>query len=360
MLLDKVKLFIEKYKLQNSKLIVAVSGGIDSICMLHALNYLELNLIVAHCNFQLRGSESDMDELFVNDYSKELGLPFYSKRFETKLFCEQQKVSTQMGARTLRYEWFEELKTETNANFLATGATKNDNIETFLINFGRGSGISGLSGIAKKTNFLIRPLLNVSKSEVLKYKTENNLIHREDKSNQSTDYIRNAIRHKVITELQSIFPEFENTATNTITHLNETEKFINAQISAIQSNLCSHKGKQLSIDIYKLNKEPEPRFVLFHILKDYGFNSSQIDNLLSTTENDSGKLFESSTHYLIRNRNEFLVEKKEKNTDKKLTISELTREIPDLIKFSSFDSSEVEIEKTKEKAFLDFDKLTFP
>ncbi|MEI6900992.1 MAG: tRNA lysidine(34) synthetase TilS, partial [Bacteroidota bacterium] len=206
MLLEKVKSFVDQKKLfsPKEKILLAVSGGIDSVCMAVIFSKAQYSFSIAHCNFQLRGEESELDEVFVRKLAELLNVPFYSKKFLTTDYADDHRLSIQMAARELRYQWFNELREREKFNWIATAHHHDDVVETFFINMMRSSGISGFHGILPKKDKLIRPLLFASREEIVSFIKENRIEYREDKSNLESKYLRNRIRHQVLPVLKEI------------------------------------------------------------------------------------------------------------------------------------------------------------
>lgn len=203
-MITQVQHYIQQHNLANSgtPILVACSGGSDSMVLIDILLKLNFKIAIAHCNFQLRGNESIEDEKFIQHFAKLNNIPFYVIHFDTKNYKQNNAVSTQMAARTLRYEWFEKIRKENNYHSIATAHHLDDQLETILLNITKGTGVKGLTGMLPKTGFVIRPLLEITKQQVLDYVTENNIAYREDSSNASDDYQRNLLRHQVVPQLQ--------------------------------------------------------------------------------------------------------------------------------------------------------------
>src|SRR5690606_18151346 len=218
----------------DSQFLIAVSGGIDSMVLCNLFLELKVPFQIAHCNFQLRGNESDEDEAFVVQFAQAHQIPVHTKKFDVKAYKDSGNFSTQMAARNLRYHWFEELKSDLNFDYLVTAHHFNDSIETFFLNLSRGSGIEGLTGISPLTNYIFRPLLPFTKEEIKAYAKKNQLGWREDCSNASTDYHRNKIRHQIIPVLQEIHPEFFRNFNRTLENLKSEKEILIQQIHSIK------------------------------------------------------------------------------------------------------------------------------
>ena len=262
--MEKVFLsFIDSVNLcqKTDRILLGLSGGIDSICMFHLFRMAGYPIGIAHCNFQLRGDESDEDERFVQNLANEYDIPFFTVKFNTKEIAQKEGISIQMAARDLRYDWFEELRQKYDYNYIAIAHNRNDVVETFLINLTRGSGIKGFTGIKPKIKNIIRPLLFAARKEILDFLDKNNFEYREDSSNQSTKYSRNLIRHEIIPLFEQINPKFQETIIENIDKLRDTELIFKNEIERIKESIFFEKEERKLINI-----EPDGRkreFVLF-------------------------------------------------------------------------------------------------
>jgi tRNA(Ile)-lysidine synthase len=237
-MIDEFKKFISENNLINpgDKILLAVSGGIDSMVMSHLFYQLNYKIGIAHCNFSLRAHESDKDEEFVHRFANERNIPFYTVRFETKSFAKKNRLSVQMAARELRYTWFEEIRLNKGYDATAVAHNLNDNIETLLINLIRGTGLAGMAGMKPLSKRIIRPLLFASREEIINYQKNNNIIYREDKSNAETKYTRNKIRHLVIPVLKEINPSIETTLYETAERFSGFNEIVSEYISQLRGN----------------------------------------------------------------------------------------------------------------------------
>ena len=361
---QKIRLFIKDNLMLSdySSIIVGLSGGADSIALLHSLHSLNYNCIAAHCNFHLRGDESDRDEQFASEFSASLGVPFHKIDFDTISYAQNNKISIEMAARDLRYEWFETLRKKENANTIAVAHHKNDNIETLLLNLIRGTGLKGLTGIKPVNGKIIRPLLCLSKEEVNKYISENNLNYVVDSSNKEDNFTRNKIRLQVIPLLQTINPSLSDSLTQTMENLIEAEKIYNHEIDEAISK-CFNKEKS-TIDIPLLISHPSPEAILHEILKDYGFGREIVLNIAESVHSQSGKEFFSEKYRLIKDRKFFILATINQDAEETsfLINKDTTRlEIPIKINISSMDASpNISFSKEKNTAYFDEDKLSFP
>ncbi len=302
-------------ELKGKNLLLAISGGLDSVVLAHLLVKLDCNITLAHCNFQLRGADSDQDEVFVNALAKSLKTAIYTKKFNTKTFAKQDKLSIQLAARQLRYDWFYDLIKEHKFDYILTAHHADDSLETFIINLSRGTGLDGLTGIPEKNKTLIRPLLAFTRNEIKQYAKTHKLTWREDASNAETNYLRNKIRHEVIPVLKGVNPNFLDGFSKTIRHLKESRQLIDEAISTIKEQVITFtKDKQLKLDIVALKKLKYPKAYLYEILKDYKFTAwEDVVNLLDA---QSGKQVFSQTHCLLKDRNFLIVSEKASDKEK--------------------------------------------
>ena len=363
-MIRKVRKYIEEQNLLpvSAKIIIGLSGGADSVVLLHILHHLGYNCIAAHCNFHLRGEESARDEKLAEKLAFSYQIPFEKIDFNTIETAKKQGISIEMAARELRYNWFAELQEKQNADFIAVAHHQDDNIETFLLNLIRGTGIKGLTGIQPKNGKVVRPLLTVSKQEILDFAKENNLSFVTDSSNLQDEHTRNKIRLSVIPLLQKINPSVHSSILRTIENLTETQKVYAEKIDEEKKEIFNpQKG---IIDIDKLKNTSSPSSVLFEILKDYGFNYDNIKKITRAIDGLSGKEFYSEKFILSKNRSQFILSSKKENEDKQTyTISKESKkiEIPLNIEIDYIlNEKDFLINKAKEYAYFDANKLTFP
>lgn len=368
-MLRKVKNYIESnqllpvYNRNNSiKIVVGLSGGADSIVLLYILHQLGYPCLAAHCNFHLRGEESNRDENLVKSFTKRLEIPLFIKHFDTILYAKEKKISIEMAARELRYQWFEELRNKENADVIAIAHHQDDNIETFILNLTRGTGIKGLTGIQPKNGNIIRPLLSVSKTEILEFAEKKNLDYETDSTNLQDEFTRNKIRLSIIPLMQTINPSINTTLINTLENLTEARKIYDEYIHNKKKKIFDKEKGTINID--KLNSSASPEAILFEILKDYGFNRDSIKNISKALNSQSGKEFYSSKYVLIKDRYNLLILPIREESDE--TVFEISSEIQMIetplrinMKFQVMDSS-FNIQKNKNIAYFDADKLKFP
>lgn len=353
--------YCEKIGLKNeTKILIAVSGGLDSMALLHLFRLSGFSVQAAHCNFNLRGEESERDEQFVKDTCDALGIPIHLKHFDTEKYAQLQGVSIQMAARDLRYTWFEELRVESKLDFIATAHHQDDQIETILLNLSRGTGLKGMHGILSVQNYLIRPLLFTDRQQLESWISSNNLTYREDSSNASEKYYRNKIRHQLIPSLKEINPSLSNTFQENTERFAASEKNLSFLFEKQRHTILVQKGEEQHIVLCELLKYPSPIDVLFYFIADFGFKDwKAIESLLSAA---SGKIISSETHELLKDRMALILREKQGVKSTSFNISEAQECIFDPIplSFRIVDRKEFELNKSKHVAALDFDKLQFP
>ena len=330
MILKKVELYIEKNKLlfhKKGEVLVGVSGGRDSVALLDILIKLGYRCTVAHCNFHLRGEESDRDEKFVQQLSFNLNIPYYSVDFDTVNYAKQKNISIEMAARELRYSWFTSLAKKINAQAIAIAHHADDNVETLLMHLVRGTGLKGLTGISPKNGLIVRPLLCCTRNEINEYIKNNNLSFIEDSTNQSVDFQRNKIRLQVIPLLEEINPSVKKVLSESIERFSEINTFYENAIEKIKKQLLTVDNDQLKINIDLLCKQASPKTILFEILHPYGFNESIVQDIEKHLHDESGKIFYSPTHYLIKDRKYLIISNKIKKNETTFFITENDSEI---------------------------------
>ena len=286
--------------------VLAISGGIDSMVLADLFLINNLNFSIAHCNFQLRGKESDDDELFINKWCSEKDIKLYNKKFSTEDYCKNNKLTIQMGARELRYEWFRELVDKEKHDFIVTAHHIDDQLETFIINSIRGTGIDGLVGIPDKINKIIRPLLMSSKDQIIEYSKVNKINYREDSSNDKEDYLRNKIRHSVIPYLKSDDDNVLLKFKTTIENLNSTKIFVQKVISKIRDRVFIYEGENIITDIDLLKDLDPIEFYIHELYKDFEFNYKEVMKLF---DSDSGKQISSANYNMTKQKNNLIISK---------------------------------------------------
>jgi len=298
----------KKYLIDNhlfsgdDKIILTVSGGVDSMVMLSLFQKMEYPFVVAHCNFHLRGDESDGDEMFVRDYCDKNNIKLFVKHFDTREYASENGISIEMAARNLRYEWFAQLLKELSFTWIATAHHQDDLIETMLINLSRGTGIRGLTGIAAKSGKIVRPMLFVNRHQILQFSEKKNISFRNDSSNDDIYFQRNRIRHVILPAFDKLNPLFRRNALKTAGILDATEKIFRQKIEEEKKNIFEYDGQTIHIPIRSLEKLNPLSAYLFEFLRPYGFNSIQVDEICQSFYAEAGKCFYSSSHRLVKDR----------------------------------------------------------
>lgn len=302
----------------TAKSLLAVSGGVDSMVLLHLYKELNVSFAVAHCNFSLRAKESDLDEELVRNYCHKNNIPFFSKKFDTLQFVDDRKVSIQIAARELRYRWFDDICKEFNYQYVATAHHLDDQVETFLINFTRGTGIDGLVGIPEVNGKIIRPLLIFSRKEIQEFALHNTIEWREDQSNATTKYLRNKMRHSVIPLLKEENSEFLHSFQNTIKNLKQVQALATDALSFFQHECVTVFKENTEIDLLRAVNFPNYSYYLIQYLKQFGFKS--IDELLKLIVADSGKMLKNAHYEIVKDRDKLIVNTVRETVEKKFYI----------------------------------------
>ena len=311
MIEKKIAQYIDNERLFpiNARIIVALSGGADSVALLRILHTLGYDCEAAHCNFHLRGTESDRDEMFVRKLCKTMKTPLHTIDFATEQYAIEKKISIEMAARELRYQWFAEIKEKTKADVIAVAHHQDDSVETVLLNLIRGTGINGLLGIRPKNGDIVRPLLCISRKEITDYLQNAGQEYMTDSTNLQDEYTRNKIRLNLLPLMQEINPLVKEHIIDTSNYLNDVNRIYNKGIEEGKQRVIE-KG---NIRIVPLLKEPSPEALLFEILYPLGFNASQTKNILTMLEGQTGKQFISKDGWrVVKNRELLLIDKKEK------------------------------------------------
>lgn len=309
--LRKIEQFIEQKELMSKKqlYLVALSGGADSVALLLALKKLGYNIEAAHCNFHLRGEESDRDEDFCKKLCHKLDIKLHLAHFDTQTNASLHGISIEMAARNLRYNYFEALLKDINASAVCVAHHKDDSAETLLLNLVRGTGIEGLTGIKSKNNRIVRPFLCVRRNEIVNYLEQQNQLFVTDSSNLVNDVQRNKIRLDVMPLLQTINPLVVEHLNQTGEYIEEAASILNTALEQMQNRVVLLKTEeQTIIDIERLEKEQSSNYLLWYILKNYGFNAAQIKQISCGLKTSVGRVWESTTHALTINNNKIIVE----------------------------------------------------
>ena len=363
----KVLKFLRKDLLLNEsdRILVAVSAGLDSMVLLHVLHRLHYTVSVAHCNFGLRGEESDGDDFFCEEACKRLNIPLFSKRFETENYALDKKISIQMAARELRYAWFSQLKNSHGFDRVATAHHAGDQSETVLLNLISGKGPESLRGIPARNLFLIRPLLHCSKAELEEYAIEKHIHWRNDSSNEHSDYQRNFIRHEIIPRLKSINPSLEKTLDNIAVRSEEWNLLAREAIASILENSLEETAGGWRLHLQRITDHPAAATLLWKALSPFDFEGIIIEDILSSVSL-SGKEFHSATHLLTVDRGTLFIEKKQPlQANESIHIDENTTSIPLgekllLLQKYPMKNEGITFPKNPFEALIDADKLTYP
>jgi tRNA(Ile)-lysidine synthase len=301
--------YIQKENLfsHDQKILLATSGGVDSVVMAHLFKQAGLPFAIAHCNFQLRGDESVRDEAFVTTLAATLDVPFFNIRFDTATYATEKHVSIQVAARELRYEWLETTRNASGCAYTATAHHMQDNVETVLMNICKGTGIAGLHGILPRQTTLVRPLLFTRKKELLAYAMENNISYVEDSSNITTKYTRNFFRHQVIPVIQEAYPGVVNNIAASIERFREAEELYSQSVIRHKKRLLSQKGNTWMIPVLRLEKTVPLHTIAWEIFRDFGCSSAQLPQVLELLHSSSGRLVETASHRIIRDRQWLLI-----------------------------------------------------
>lgn len=359
-MLTKTREFITKNNLygENSRLLLAVSGGIDSMVMLEIFRLLPFTISVVHCNFSLRGRESDDDQKHVESYCREYNISCHTKRFDTQKFAKSKGISIQMAARDLRYYWFEEIRTELNFDSIVLAHNKDDIIETFFVNLSRGTGLKGLTGIKPRNNYLSRPLLYASRNDIENYAENNNVAFREDSSNIETRYKRNAIRHKIIPLFRELNPSFLTSMELTIKRLEEADIILNDNVKTQRDNIFIPAGNDLKVQVEKIMDLSPLDIYIYELFKDFGIGQSGVDELKKLLVASPGKHISTETHTIYKDR-EYLIITRGTNKGSDTIIVENPEDFDDFV-VKVLNVNDVKISNESKTAYLDYDKVKFP
>ncbi len=369
--------YINEQKLfePSEKVLLTVSGGKDSVAMLDLFcdaNWGDSRLCfaVAHCNFQLRGKDSENDQLFVENLCRENNVVFHTKTFDTKAYAKKNKISIEMAARTLRYEWFESLRQELNFDYIATAHHLNDSIETVLLNLTKGTGISGLKGISAKKEHIIRPMLFASRQDIDTYVAEKNLSWREDSSNASNDYQRNLIRNQVVPLLKKINPNLDETFARNLERFQSLEADFRKNLSHFRTTVMREENGVFYLKIANIKYWQSANYYLEELLKEFGFNYFQSKEIFNSLDGLSGKVFHAENYTLLKDREELVISpplSSEKTISLSISLEEINKHqtfefLDKKLRFTVLNIEEFDINFERNNAifFADFDKIMFP
>lgn len=304
--------FVEFFKARNlsgENFLAAVSGGVDSIVLCELCKQLGIQFAIAHCNFQLRGEESQRDENFVRTLGEKCGIEVFVKKFDTEIYASEKKISIQEAARELRYNWFVQLKKEKAFSFTLLAHHADDNIETVLMNFFRGTGLQGLTAMPEENlndKFFLRPLLSVRRKEILGFAKQNNLQWVEDSSNASSKYTRNFFRNELLPAIQKVFPQVEENLLGNIDRFKKINALYQTSVEELKKKVCEQYASEVRIPILKLMKYRHTSLV-YEIIKDHGFGEKQVEEVIKLAGAESGRFIENEKYQIIKHRNWFII-----------------------------------------------------
>jgi tRNA(Ile)-lysidine synthase len=364
-MIQRFKNYIEENHLfnQSDTILVGVSGGTDSVVLLDLLDKAGYSVVIAHCNFNLRGEESDRDERLVIDLGHKYDVPVYKTAFDTYSYAAENKISIEMAARDLRYEWFETIRSTHHYDYIAVAHHRDDQLETFFLNLARGTGVNGLTGMRPINGRIVRPLLFSSRLEIEKYRRKNFLEFNEDSSNQSIDFQRNKIRHNLLPVMETLNPSFREGLIKTMGYLEDIAKISERAIALAWERVIVRKEGDLFISIAELKLLDPISTYLFEFLRPFGFNSVTVEEIIASLNGISGKQFLSLSHRIVHDRDSLiltkLIEENKAHYYLDSDIMELATPVPLKIRTLSNDSS-FRITSSQFIAYIDLDKVQFP
>jgi len=365
-MLDQVRQYIEEHQLfslTNDPLLVAVSGGQDSVALADVLHRLGVPFAVAHCHFGLRAEEADADEQFVRKLAKKYEVPYFVEFFQTKVFAAQEGISTQMAARALRYEWFERVRQTQGLAYIATAHHQRDAAETMLLNLTHGTGLAGLHGIPPKNGYLVRPLLGIGKPELFEYLVENHLIWREDASNDSPVYQRNRLRQEVLPVLRDINPNLDQTLQFTAERVGGAEEIVRRYVADTAAQAQHTEEEVTYLNIATLQRTAATTLVLHELLRPFGFSFPVVKDIVAAFPAEPGRRFESPTHRLVKDREQLVVTQKvlTKFGTHQVQAGQEVLKIDGLhLRLELAEAAGLDLPRGKAVAALDADLLKFP
>jgi len=365
-MLDQVRQYIEEHQLfslTNDPLLVAVSGGQDSVALADVLHRLGVPFAVTHCHFGLRAEEADADEQFVRKLAKKYEVPYFVEFFQTKVFAAQEGISTQMAARALRYEWFERVRQTQGLAYIATAHHQRDAAETMLLNLTHGTGLAGLHGIPPKNGYLVRPLLGIGKPELFEYLVENHLIWREDASNDSPVYQRNRLRQEVLPVLRDINPNLDQTLQFTAERVGGAEEIVRRYVADTAAQAQHTEEEVTYLNIATLQRTAATTLVLHELLRPFGFSFPVVKDIVAAFPAEPGRRFESPTHRLVKDREQLVVTQKvlTKFGTHQVQAGQEVLKIDGLhLRLELAEAAGLDLPRGKAVAALDADLLKFP
>lgn len=345
---------------QGDKVLLAVSGGKDSMMMLWLFLQANISVEIAHCNFNLRGDESDGDENLVKDFARKYDIPFHVKRFDTERYALEHKMSIQMAARELRYDWFEELRKERACESIAIAQHKNDHVETVLFNLSRGTGLKGLSGIRDIRNYIIRPLLFLDSNCISKFVLDNKIPYRDDSSNFSNKYARNKLRLDIIPEFEKLNEDFIQIMDENISRFQESTEVLTDFVDELRSQVFVENGKD-SWEISKAVLSTKKIGLIYFLFEPFHFSKSVLEDMISSLTKESGRIFESDEYVILSDRDNLILRHKAIDTNS-VSIEAINIEEWQWgsFEFEATVSEDCTIEKDNCSVKIDVDKLVYP
>jgi len=364
-MLDQFKAYINRYNLlaEGEKVILALSGGVDSMVLADLLLKSKVQFVAAHCNFHLRGEESDGDEKFVREFARKNGIQCFVKHFETEKFAKEQGLSIEMAARDLRYAWFEELRQQLGYNKIAVAHHADDQAETFFINLLRGAGLRGLKGMLPQNGVIIRPLLWASREEIRQYAVENQIVWRDDHTNAESVYLRNRIRNQLLPVFDELQPEARQGLYKSLEHLASENELYRKLLNEKLAQIVEQEGETQSFPTLNSKFSTLNFQLLFEWLRQFGFNADQCRFIYEAIGTGIGNHYYSPTHRLVIGRNELQLSKIKEDGNEEVQVGLGEKELfsPLHLKFAQFVKfADFTIDKSRKVAQLDFDKLKFP
>jgi tRNA(Ile)-lysidine synthase len=351
------------FDFETDSILVAVSGGLDSVVLLDVLHRLGGRLAVAHCHFGLRGDDADADEQFVRKLAKQYDAPYFAEFFQTKEFAEQEGISTQMAARLLRYRWFEQVRQREGLSYIATAHHQRDAAETMLLNLTHGTGLAGLHGIRAKNGYVVRPLLGVGRDDLHDYLVEKRLLWREDDSNDSPMYQRNLLRHEVLPVLREINPSLDQTMALTAERVGGAEEIVRQYVADTAAQARRDEAEITYLDIRLLQRTAATVLVLHELLRPFGFSYPVVKDIVAAFGAEPGRRFDSPTHRLVKDREQLVITPRnlQKFGTVQISAGQEVLKIDGLhLRLNLYEAAGLEIPRGKAVAALDADKLKFP
>ncbi len=364
-MLKRFRAYNEEHRLlgYGERVLLTVSGGVDSVVMAHLYAETDFDCAIAHCNFQLRGEDSEADEAFVRSLAARLEMPVYVERFDVDMEMEERGISLQMAARDLRYNWFSSLATQHSFDAIATAHNLNDSVETFFLNLARGTGVRGLTGIPSRNENIIRPILFASRKEIDAFAQDESIAYREDSSNRETKYQRNKIRHDVIPTMEQINPAFINTMASNMERMVELREIVERSVDGLREEIFLRVSGEIRIETARLMKLDPVGTWLYELFAPFGFTRLQCKEIEQLLQSGSGKRFLSPSHQLFKDRDQLILVESKKDSFERyyLDAPEKTSSLPFSMDVEVMDRKDLgKIPSHSYTACLDYDEILFP